>query len=168
MTIFLHKYNDEPFCWILTVGNPTRGDDGAGPFVAGILQAKLPKLPGLNICSFHQLDICLLDDVKRAQLLIFVDACTTFLKTGVKWTRIAAEKQTANFSPHCLTPGMFMALFERLYQHRPAAWEISIQGHDFSFKEDLSLKTRRYAYKAVNQIILWLSASGFGFTAILI
>ncbi len=161
MTVFSHEHSSEPFCWILSIGNSARGDDGAGPFVADTLQAKLGKSPGLNIQTFHQLDICLLDDVQSAQQLIFIDACTTFFKTGVNWSQITAEKHADCFSLHCLTPSMFMALFERLYRNRPSAWEVSIQGYDFSFKEDLSLKTRRYAHKAVNQIIFWLSASGF-------
>jgi len=147
---------ETPSCWIIAFGNSQRSDDGIGPFVADALQQYVGEMPGVGVCKLPQLDLALLEEVQGADQLIFVDACLDELKDGVRWSPVEPELNGWALGSHHLDPNVFMGLLELLYDCKPVAWVVSVQGRSFEFGEALSSETRISAERAAVQIVDWL------------
>jgi len=156
MTIDPKSTHTMPFCRVIAFGNPLRGDDGVGPFVAQKLQAAMRGAAGVGIHILPQLDPAILEEVKDADHLIFVDASCAPLEPGLRWSLVIPKMQSEPFTSHHLSPGMFVTLLDLLYDCHPVAWQLAIKGYDFSFTDKLSPSTRCNAEKAIRQIIFWI------------
>ncbi len=143
-------------CWVIAYGNSQRGDDGIGPYVAQILDQHLGALPSVGIACLPQLDLALLEEIQGADHLIFVDASVEALKDGVGWTQVTPELNGWALDSHHLSPGAFLGLLALLYDCKPVAWTVSVQGTHFEFSETLDPQTKHYARRAAVQIVDWL------------
>jgi hydrogenase maturation protease len=156
----LANSTDVPSCWVIAFGNPQRGDDGIGPFVAGQLDRHIQQMPGVGLCTLPQLDLALLEEVQAADHLIFVDACLEEIKNGLQWSPVEPELNGWAIGSHHLTPKVFLGLLQLLYQRYPTAWVVSVQGRNFDLGAELSSAARRDAERASAQIVDWLYIHG--------
>ena len=116
---------------VLAVGNPLRGDDGAGPAAVEDL-----PLPGCEVVVAHQLLPEHAELVARARLAVFVDA-----RDGGAPGEVSEEPVTAGGAQplsHHLSPGHLLALARALGGRAPPAIALSVAGADFSLGERLS------------------------------
>lgn len=147
---------DAPACWIIAYGNPQRGDDGIGPLVARKLSRYFECAQEVGIRELPQLDLALLEEIQSADTIIFVDASVEELQDDVEWSMVKPELNGWAMGSHSLDPKVFMGLLQLLYNRKPAAWLVAVQGHAFDLGEPLSRAAHRNAEKASVQIVDWL------------
>jgi hydrogenase maturation protease len=126
---------------VIGYGNPLRGDDGAGPFVAEHL--------GAGAIACHQLTPELAEPISQARRVIFVDA-----HAGVPAGRIAIQAVVPRVSSgiHRFDPETLLAWSQRLYGRAPEALLIGIGAESFDVREGLSPGTHRAARAALRTI----------------
>lgn len=138
---------------VLCIGNPARGDDGAGARVAELLAGRAPA--GVRVLAVHQLDVALAADVAAAQRVVFVDA----ERRGgtVEAYPIAARGEATT---HTLSPGALLALATALYDACPPARLVSVPAGAMPHAEAISARTEAACNDAVS-VVLDLLATGF-------
>lgn len=99
----------------------------------------------VKVYLLHQLTIELLEELKEARCLIFVDASSTDEDWSLRRISLRGIKPLSGFDFHTLYPEEVVYLLKHLYNKLPEAWILSIKGEDFSFGSGLSPKTRRLA-----------------------
>ena len=147
---------DAPSCWIIAYGNPQRGDDGIGPYVAEKLQEYFGLEHDVGICTLPQLDLTLLEEIQSAEHLIFVDASVAKIQNGLRWSRVKPELNGWAMDSHHIDPSVFLGLLQLLYDCNPTAWVVSVYGRNFNLGQELSPEARSSADKATMQIVDWL------------
>jgi len=125
-------------CCIVGYGNRHRRDDGLGPRVVAMLDEALEVKERVRLLTRHQLEPDLVEELQKAGLIILVDASAEPLPGGWSWTEIDPQPGAWPHLTHTFGPGFLIGLVDLLYQRRPPAWLVSIQGDDFSFGEGLS------------------------------
>ncbi|RJR42790.1 MAG: hydrogenase maturation protease [Desulfobacteraceae bacterium] len=141
---------------ILGYGNPQRRDDGCGYCVAARVQAMLEEKRGVRIVFAHQLDPAMAEDLAYAREVVFVDATVEELKRGRRWRRIAPEPGFLPVLTHHLGPSFLLGLTFSIWGRCPAAWLVSIQGHDFGLGQGLSRGAARNVEKVSKEIVSFL------------
>lgn len=135
--------------WVVGIGNPLRGDDGAGWAVVEAL-AELATDPVQAVCV-HQLLPELLDSIHAADEVIFVDASVDGKPGSVMVTSIQPATD-GPASSHQLHPAVLLAMGVELYGRMPSATLVTITGQDFSYQEQLSPPVQQAVTEAVCQI----------------
>jgi hydrogenase maturation protease len=143
-----------PF-WIVGYGNPLRRDDGIGLYVGSQLEHLFGDTSDIRIRHLHQLDPVLLEDLKDAQGVVFVDATVEQLTGGWKWMRLQPQTNEWPRLSHVFQPQMLLELIHHCSGRHPSAWLITIQGEDFSFGEDLSPAAKRRADRVIQNIAIF-------------
>ena len=82
------------------------------------------------------------------------------IDNGLRWSPVAPELNGWAMGSHQLTPTVFLGLLHLLYQSRPTAWVVSVQGRNFDLGEGLSAEARHDAERAAAQIVDWLYLHG--------
>ena len=121
---------------IICYGNPLRGDDGLGWHVAGRLRGVI-RDPGVEILALHQLTPELMDDISRADRVIFIDACVGPIPGEIQ-ERIVEPQAAGPAFTHQASPAALLAGARTLYGHAPPATLITVAGAEFSLSEELS------------------------------
>ncbi|MFZ1396998.1 MAG: hydrogenase maturation protease [Candidatus Promineifilaceae bacterium] len=134
---------------IIGIGNPLRGDDGAGWAVVDAIWAE--PIEGVTAVSSHQLLPELIDLFRQAMQVIFVDASVVGEPGDVAITAVLPEMD-GPAATHHLHPGVLLALGLKIYGRMPPAYLITISGDDFGYQETLSAKVARGVGTAVCQI----------------
>lgn len=136
--------------WIVGYGNPQRTDDGIGPYAADQLRDAFSGSPSIQVRSCHQLDPALVEDLKDAGGVLFIDATVEALAGG--WKRIPLEPRIDEwpYVVHDFDAPLLLGLIKAFYGRCPAAWMVSVQGEDFGFGEGLSEGARQRVHEAVN------------------
>jgi hydrogenase maturation protease len=120
---------------IIGIGNNTRQDDGLGWGFIELLENY-----GFNtehlLCKYQLMveDAELISNYKN---VIFVDACKSELKKGFTIEPILATEQVT-FSTHEVPPNQILHLCESIYNKKPIATLIKIQGYNWDFEIQLS------------------------------
>jgi hydrogenase maturation protease len=136
---------------VLCIGNPARGDDGAGGRVAELLEGRVPA--GARVLAVHQLDVALAVDVAEARRVVFVDA---ELRDGeVEAYPIVAFGEATT---HTLSPGALLALSASLYDARPEALLVSVPAGAMPHAEALSERTEAACQDAASVVLALLAA----------
>ena len=136
---------------IIGIGNPLRGDDGVGPFLAQTIAAR--QIPGVQAISAHQLlpeHAALLAEVER---VLFVDACLVDFpeEAVVRAERLQPEARAAKLS-HQITPERLLLLTDLLWGRVPEAWLIAVPVAQIAVGEGLSACCQRQAARALRLI----------------
>ena len=128
---------------VIGIGNPLRGDDGLGRHAAERLSGRL-RDPFIEVVACHQLMPELAEQVARARMVIFLDACVGKKAGALKLTRIAptGKGRPSSFS-HELSPAELLAIAEALYGARPQGVVLSITGESFGYSTELSSAVQR-------------------------
>jgi len=149
-------------CCIVGYGNPQRGDDGIGPFVARGLAEELKGAEGVRILSLHQLDPDLIEELGDVQHLILVDASARGSEKGVEWQEVEPDLRAVPPLTHHVAPAFLLGLVNAMHGRRPRAWMVSIEGEDFGLGEGLSLPAESRALRAMGEIVRFVRSGGPG------
>lgn len=126
---------------VIGYGNTLRGDDGAGPLVAGRL--------GGDAIACHQLTPELAERISQARRVIFVDAHAGVPAGKIAIRRVAA-RSTASI--HSFDPASLLCWSQQLYGRAPEAFLIGIGGESFDLGESLSANAIKAVGKALRAI----------------
>lgn len=124
-------------------GNSLLGDDGAGPSVAASLRRR-----GLHAIAVPQLTPELADVVRRARLVVFIDA-NTALRPGEVRVIPVREAEDSVFE-HAISPAALLTLAREVYHRAPAALLVNLGASAYNLGHPLSGCARRAAREAVS------------------
>lgn len=142
---------------IIGYGNPQCRDDGIGAYVVAKLDAMMGEMlenrGDIQTVAVHQLGPELVEELKSASSILFVDASMQPIKGGWQWTRVAPESRHLHHLLHHFNPGLLLGLLGSIYHHNPETWMVSIEGDDFDFGEGLTPEAENRACKVVAEIV---------------
>ena len=119
---------------IFGIGNNGRQDDGLGWSFLALLQTD--NLP-FHLEYRYQLQIEDAELISRYDNVIFVDASKTKIEEGYKLYPCVPE-DNYSYSTHALAPETILYLTSKLYNRRPNAQILAIQGINWDLKIGLS------------------------------
>ncbi len=145
---------------VIGYGNTLRSDDGAGPFVARALEARVPA--GTRVLDAHQLTPEMAIDISVATRVVFVDAIDVARglarresapqESGPRVSQLEPEPGADPLNPHASDPGSLLWLAKTLFGGTPEAWLVAIPGAEFGFGETLSPGAARASAEAIVQV----------------
>ena len=135
---------------LIGYGNPSRGDDGVGHYVAKeIRERAVRNISTLTLC---QLGPELAETVKDYDLVVFVDAQVSQSAEGLSVVPVEAAYRPSAFT-HVMSPASLLALTKALYQKEPQAFIVAVPGYDFDFGTGLCDETTKWAEAAIERIL---------------
>jgi hydrogenase maturation protease len=135
---------------VIGIGNNTRQDDGLGWSFLNILEKEGFKSDHL-LCKY-QLMVEDAELISTYKTVIFVDACKTALKDGFIIEHIYPAEQVA-FSTHEVPPNQILNLCEHIYNEKPKAYVIKIQGYEWNIEIGLTELAKVNLKNAVSNFI---------------
>lgn len=137
---------------IIGYGNPLRGDDGLGWRVAERLAAEWPEAQTLTC---QQLTPELAEPISRAARLVFVDAAAHGPPGTIHEQPLQPDASSPASFTHHVTPGVLLALSEKLFGHLPEAVLFSVAGESFDFGQALSLPVEAALPEVIRRVRAW-------------
>ncbi|REE82328.1 hydrogenase maturation protease [Lutibacter oceani] len=131
---------------IIGIGNNTRQDDGLGWCFLDNLEKE--GFNSDNLLYKYQLMVEDAELIGEYETVIFVDACKTELKEGFKLEQLFSAEQVS-FSTHAVPPNQILNLCETIYNKKPKAYIIKIQGFNWDIEIGLSKKASLNLNKAL-------------------
>ncbi|WP_372744473.1 hydrogenase maturation protease [Lutibacter sp.] len=143
---------------IIGIGNNTRQDDGLG----WCFLDKLAKdgYNDENLLYKYQLMVEDAELIGEYETVIFVDANKTNHANGFLIERIYPSEKVA-FSTHAVPPNQILNLCETIYQKKPKAFVIKIDGYQWDFEIGLSKKASENLLSAYYSFIKNLSTKKY-------
>lgn len=153
---------------ILGYGNPDREDDGVAWHILHALTIKLgldapksyedefPKHAAIDLTFCLQLTPEMAEDISTYEYVCFIDAHTGSIPEPVRLIEVESEFQASPFTHH-LTPQSLLSMCETIYERKPDAALLSVQGHRFLFSRQLSKETTRLVPQAVELVWEWMA-----------
>ena len=137
---------------VVGIGNPLRGDDGAGAFICRQLEEK--NLVGLSVFNTHQLDMGLAEELSTFDRVVFIDASLeesyfSFLPLSI------SNKEVQPFS-HQVNMGVLAGLCRKLFNSHTAFFVCAVGARSFEIGDSLSDTTMQHALAAINQLEAWI------------
>ncbi|MEZ4773597.1 MAG: hydrogenase maturation protease [Bacteroidia bacterium] len=131
---------------LVAIGNSGRKDDGLGwAFADEITQAGL--FDG-DIHYRYQLQVEDAEMLSQAEKVIFVDAFKGQLPGGYLWQKIGPAANF-EFSTHALSPESVLYLTADLYDAKPEAWVLLIEGKEWELAMGLSESAAHHLESAI-------------------
>jgi len=142
---------------ILAYGNPLRGDDAAGWWIAEAVRERLSSAE-IEVAAFQQLTPEMAERVSRAECVIFVDAAAGAQPGSVSFEPLAEARAAPAALTHHLHPATLLELALLLYGRTPRrAFALLIGGQSFSLAEGLSEPVRRALPEAIRKIEVFVT-----------
>jgi len=135
---------------IIGYGSTLRGDDGVGPAVAELVEAK--RLAGVQVIACHQLTPELADPISQARTVIFVDAAMDLPGEVVQVSKIEPEGQH-QVMVHTASPGGLLHLARSVFGQCPEAWLVAIPVAEMGIGEQLSPVAQLGVKCAVTRVV---------------
>lgn len=136
---------------VIGYGNVLRGDDGVGPAIAArVAQASWAGKVETLICQ--QLLPEMAETITHVACVVFVDAAAHGRPAEIRCHAIAPDAADDPLATHRLTPQGVLALAQLLYGRVPAAWLLTVAGHDFSHSESMTPAVETAVAAAVDRI----------------
>ena len=120
---------------IIGIGNNTRQDDGLGWCFLDKLEAN--NFNPENLLYKYQLMVEDAEIISEYKTVVFIDASKEHSKEGFKMEQISTSEQVS-FSTHAVPPNQILNLCEAIYQKKPKAFIIKIDGYEWDFKIELT------------------------------
>ena len=139
---------------IIAYGNRLRGDDGVGPALGDIVNTW--QTPGVRVLIVQQLVPELIDDMKHAARVLFIDAATITGADGYRVDEVRPCK-TRPMIGHHETPANLLALLNDLEGRTPRAWLLTIAGFSFEHSEQMTSAATNSMAAALAWIRPWLA-----------
>jgi hydrogenase maturation protease len=133
---------------VIGYGNPIRGDDGIGLYIAGKFLDREEE--GIHVWLLHQLHLEGIEEMLEYDLVMLADC--RMEEPGMVLARLADEENDARASSHHLTPQAMLKLGRSLYNRNTELYICSVKGEAFDFCENLTDTARRRADEAVAKI----------------
>ena len=130
---------------LIGIGNCSRRDDGLGWAFLDRIKKKLPA--GVELIYKYQLNIEDAEMISETDTVIFIDAFSGKLKTGFSFDK-CLPADSFEFTTHALSPGVIVSLCKNLYDTKPDAFILKIQGTEWELKDGLSQPAERNLQKA--------------------
>jgi len=140
---------------IVGYGSTLRGDDGVGPAVAELIDAK--HLEGVQVIACHQLTPELADPISCARTVVFVDAAIDLSDDAVRVSPVAPVA-AHQVMVHTASPGGLLHLARSVFNGCPAAWLVEIPVAEMGIGEDLSPFAQRGVNQAVTKVLELLAS----------
>ena len=141
------RENVENKCIIFGIGNSGRQDDGLGWAFLDLL--KKNEFEKASFEYKYQLQIEDAELIRNYDTVIFVDASKNDLMIGYNFDMCLASNKYS-FSTHALVPETILYLSEHLYNHKPKAYILAIQGYEWELKNGLTKKAVENLNKAAD------------------
>ncbi|MBL9008132.1 MAG: carbamoyltransferase HypF [Myxococcales bacterium] len=141
---------------VVGVGNPSRGDDAAGPcFVEHIaeLLSDDVRQGRLDVLTDFQLQIEHALDLKDRERVVFVDASVQ-IQEPFSFERISPQRDQRH-SSHAMSPRAVLEVHQRIFGPPPDAWCMAIHGQRFELGEPISPATRSALSQALDCFVKW-------------
>jgi len=139
---------------IVGIGNNTRQDDGLGWGFLDLLE-KDDFNPD-NLLYKYQLMVEDAELIGEYKNVFFIDACKTHSKEGFLIERIYPAEQVA-FSTHAVPPNQILNLCKTIYNQKPRAYVIKIDGYEWDIEIGLTEKAQtnlESAFKYFKKVFL--------------
>jgi len=145
---------------VIGIGNPDRGDDGAGPAVTALLRQRLPAAQSVSVVDSDGDPARLIDAWDGAGLAVVIDAVHSHAAPPGHVHRVtvdAAADPAAAFaaggpSTHGLGPGDAIALAAALDRLPGSLAVFGIEGDQFGFGDDLSAAVARSVLQVADEV----------------
>ncbi len=112
---------------VIGYGNPGRGDDAAGPLLAG--KAEEWNVQGTRVVCDYQLNVEHAADVAESELTLFIDAA---VDAAEPWELRPVEPMNRNdFTTHAMLPETVMETCRSVYGNPPPAFVLAVRGEYF-------------------------------------
>ncbi len=122
---------------IVGYGNPLRSDDGVGQAAAQILENE-DVAEGVEVLSYHQLNIELAERLSTVDLAIFIDAEDGIQPGSVVVTKLESVTTAPSNITHHVDPGFLLAVSEKLFGRSPEAFLVTVGTTSMTLGEGLS------------------------------
>ncbi len=130
------KKNDRKAILIFGIGNNGRQDDGLGWCFLDFLKQQKTTM---DLEYRYQLQIEDAELISKYNQVIFVDATKEKTEDGF-YIKPCHPSEKYSFSTHALAPETILHLASKLYDHKPIALVIGIQGYEWELEIGLSKK----------------------------
>jgi hydrogenase maturation protease len=144
---------------VIGYGNRLRSDDGVGPAVAEMVASW--RIPGVRALAVSQLTPELVDELKNAERVLFVDAASEPLDVSFA-TCIVEPKKSSRTIGHHSDSAHVLALTCDLEGRCLEAWMLMIGVHSFEFGESITELAQANMKAACVSIRPWLVAARMG------
>lgn len=122
---------------IIGYGNPLRGDDGLGCFVAEQIAAAPPS--GVEVIVAHQLTPEMTLPISAAAHVIFVDASVEGQPGEIHIETVPNQPPSSNHAiTHHFSPAALVWMAGKLFDHAPSATLITVTADNLDLGEGLS------------------------------
>ncbi|MGC1870637.1 MAG: hydrogenase maturation protease [Acidobacteriaceae bacterium] len=123
---------------LLACGNPLRGDDGFGGWVASMAQ-QLFGSSQLEVVASRQFTPEMAEPISTADTVIFVDCSATSEPGQISLQAVEATNKPARLMTHHMSPESLLWMSQELYGRTPrVAHLITVGGASFKMEERLS------------------------------
>ena len=146
MESLLMNENVEKKYILFGIGNSGRQDDGLGWAFLDLLNKN--EFEKASFEYKYQLQIEDAELICNYNIVIFVDASKNELINGYKFYTCKPSNKHS-FSTHALLPETILYLSEHLYDHKPKAYILEIQGYEWELKSGLTKTASENLNKAV-------------------
>ena len=109
----------QPRCLILACGNTLRGDDGVGLWLAEWAERRFAEEAGVRIIASFQWTPDLVEDIARADSVLFIDCSVDSAPGSIKLTAVQPAPAVRGHSTHHLGAAELLALARDLYNSLP-------------------------------------------------
>lgn len=125
--------------WLLmALGNPSRGDDALGPLLIERLRANGVEQAGdVELFTEVGLQIEHVLDLADRRGVLFIDAARPGAVDSIALWPLEPAAERTPFT-HVLSAAALLAIAQRLTGSAPAAWQLALEGEDFTLGADLS------------------------------
>ena len=157
---------DWPRTLVIAVGNPSRGDDAAGPLLAERLSSWLSDQDHdpdgadphhLTVLCDQQLMVEHAYDLRDRDRVLFIDAAAR-QGAPVHWQRVEASASGPAISSHQCTPSQLLHLCAHTLQIPPPdAWLLSLRGEGFELGSPVSAAMQAAMDQAWDAILAWVT-----------
>jgi hydrogenase maturation protease len=137
---------------VVGYGNTLRSDDGIGWHAAGLLAAD-PRLAGADVLACHQLVPELATDIRRASLVVLVDAAADGDPGTVSVRRVRPRSPRPASWSHHLDPEALAGLAEALYGAVPPIALVRVAAGSFAEGDRLSKALERALPRVVEVVV---------------
>ncbi|MHB1744797.1 MAG: hydrogenase maturation protease [Acidobacteriaceae bacterium] len=137
---------------ILTCGNPRRGDDGLGGWMAAKVQQQFAS-SRVEVVASRQLTPEMAEPISTADTVIFLDCSAKSAPGQISLRLVESTAKPARMMTHHMSPAALLWMSRDLYGRIPRrAYLITVGGESFKMEERLS-DTVREAAPAVLAIV---------------
>ena len=106
-------------CLILACGNPLRGDDGVGPWLAAWTEERFRAAPDVRVIARQQWTPELAEEIARAASVLFIDSSIESAPGKIQVSPVAPQPRKAGAATHHLNAAELLALTHELFASLP-------------------------------------------------